>query len=240
VTDEADLLSRCRTLVSVLRGTLAVFEQPLQATRSRAASFDHHELTEVADEAFDPEARGDAVSLPEPVRFALTVGIEPVSGAIDDQPATALGRLVVASLDDTWVLQCAPLGRLGRTLAALFDAPRPVLPSSIAPTQLRLVPVGQNHRETCEDVIERLEPVRVDIDDRSLPVDQRLRTARQEGVPYYAVVGRREVDADTLSVTDRQSRTERQIAVESIVDAFPDLVEGDTRRRYGPRTLGDR
>jgi hypothetical protein len=240
--DTAQLRSCCRALVSVLLDPPTLFEQSCRVTLARSDSIGADAVVEVFEEAVELDSRTDSAALPNPVQVVLTVGIEPTAGprSTADGPPTPLGRLVVATIDGGWCLQCAPLGRLDRTLGMLLDHPRPILTPAIAPTQLRLVPVGQAHVGTCDDIVDHLAPVRVDIDDRSQPVGDRLQTVRAEGVPYYAVVGRREAKAGTLPVTERTTQTETEVSVDAIGDAFPGLVAAGGRQRYGPRLLSDR
>ncbi|HLA41697.1 MAG TPA: threonine--tRNA ligase, partial [Candidatus Glassbacteria bacterium] len=78
-------------------------------------------------------------------------------------------------------------------------------PLWLAPTQVRLVPVGENFVEHCRKLMVAL-PFRADLDDRDLTVGRKIREAEREWVPYVAVVGEKEVAEDTLSVRTRDGR----------------------------------
>jgi hypothetical protein len=236
----ADLLAdRCDDLVTVLRGPLAQLDRSRRTLLAVDEAVDHIPVLDVLDEGLDPGQVVETSALPEPIRLAAIAGIE----SQDGQEIQPIGALIAARLDDDdWLLQCAPLGRLDRTLGTLLDGPRPILPPSIAPTQIRLLPIGDAQLEGCERIADSLagDGVRVDIDDRTLPVGERISTARRNGVPYYAVVGPQETDSETLPMTDRRSADEHTLSPTEITTEYPPLAGATHRRRYGPRFVSER
>jgi len=76
------------------------------------------------------------------------------------------------------------------------------LPLWLAPTQVRLVPVSEQFNEYCEKLMGAI-GCRADIDDRDLTVGRKIREAEREWIPYVAVIGEREQNAETLSVRTR-------------------------------------
>ena len=67
---------------------------------------------------------------------------------------------------------------------------------------MRVVPVGEDHRELARRVPEWLAGYRVDIDERDETVSKRIRDAEVEKVPYVIVVGDRESE-QSLAVRRR-------------------------------------
>ncbi len=144
-------------------------------------------------------------------------------------------------------VRCAPVGRLDRAVDALAaSAARrdpPGIPTWLAPTQVRLVPVADRHLARCEAVATALDPggVRVDIDDRTATVGDRLADAAADWVPYYAVVGDRERDADALDVTVGREATERELTVSQLREAVAAAVGDKPRSRLStPRRVSRR
>jgi len=149
------------------------------------------------------------------------------------------------------VVHAAPAGGLRATIAALCDAgaagregepgrgdaPTP-LPAWLAPTQVRLVPVADDHVARCEGLADALEAagVRVDVDDLALAVGDRIGRAERDRVPRYVVVGDDERDG-ALPVVDAATGRERERDVDALADAVADEV-GD--RPTAPRPLGRR
>jgi threonyl-tRNA synthetase len=68
--------------------------------------------------------------------------------------------------------------------------------------QVRLIPVGEDHREAVASLKGRLEGLRVDIDERDETVGKRIRDAELEKVPYVVVFGDKESD-ESLAVRKR-------------------------------------
>ena len=63
----------------------------------------------------------------------------------------------------------------------------------------------------------------VDIDDRDLPVSERLRAAEREWVPFDAVVGDEELAGETVPVTDRAESAEIEVTPGELAERTADL-----------------
>ena len=109
------------------------------------------------------------------------------------------------------ILHCSPSGAIERCMYALLeraylDKKRgflPMLPLWLSPTQLRMIPVAERHLEYIDEILPVLKGIRVDVDDREETVSKKIRDAGREWIPYVAVVGDKEVEKKTLSVTIR-------------------------------------
>ena len=102
------------------------------------------------------------------------------------------------------VIHRALLGSLERFIGILTEHHAGAFPFWLAPVQLRLIPVGEGHREAVAALRERVfaEGFRVDIDQRDETVGKRIRDAELEKVPYIVVYGDRESDG-SLAVRER-------------------------------------
>jgi threonyl-tRNA synthetase len=119
------------------------------------------------------------------------------------------------------ILHCSPSGAIERDVYALLEkaykeqksGKRPMLPLWLSPTQVRLIPVSNNFLKDVEKIGEEMEAhcIRVDIDDRTLTLQKRVREAEMEWVPYIIVVGRKELESDVLPVRDRSSGKIRKL-----------------------------
>jgi threonyl-tRNA synthetase len=117
---------------------------------------------------------------------------------------------------------------------------RPHLPTWLAPTQVRCIPIESRHLDSCERLAEQLaaEAVRVDIDDRERPVGERIEAADRAWVPYTVVVGDDEGDSERLGVFDRNASRERQLTVAELATRVRDEAETETQQRQSlPRRL---
>jgi threonyl-tRNA synthetase len=80
-----------------------------------------------------------------------------------------------------------------------------MLPLWLSPTQVRLIPISDDFLKDVEKMAEEIEEhrIRVDIDDRALTLQKKIREAEMEWIPYIIVVGKREIDSGMIPVRDR-------------------------------------
>jgi threonyl-tRNA synthetase len=102
------------------------------------------------------------------------------------------------------VIHRALLGSLERFVGILVEHYAGDFPLWLAPVQVRVIPVGADHREAAEGVQARLQEagLRADVDERDETVSKRIRDAELEKVPRVIVYGDKESD-DALAVRER-------------------------------------
>jgi len=102
------------------------------------------------------------------------------------------------------VVHRALLGSLERFVGILVEHYAGAFPFWLAPVQVRVMPVGEGHREAAAKIAARLAEAgsRVDVDDRDETVGKKIRDAELEKIPKVIVYGDRE-SADSLSIRDR-------------------------------------
>ncbi|NER52287.1 MAG: threonine--tRNA ligase [Symploca sp. SIO1A3] len=101
----------------------------------------------------------------------------------------------------------AIFGSLERFFGILIENYAGDFPLWFAPVQVRLLPVGDDQREYVNAIALQLRQLgyRVDIDFSGERLGKKIRTAELEKIPVVAVVGKREVASQTLSIRTRQS-----------------------------------
>ena len=125
------------------------------------------------------------------------------------------------------ILHCSPSGAIERDVYALLEKAYkeqkrgrpPMLPFWLSPTQVRLIPISDSFLRNVEKMAEGMEAhrVRVDIDDRALTLQKRVREAEMEWVPYIIVVGQKELESDELPVRDRASGKMRKLKLKEFM-----------------------
>jgi threonyl-tRNA synthetase len=100
------------------------------------------------------------------------------------------------------VIHRALLGSLERFTGILIEHYAGAFPFWLAPVQIRIIPVGEDHREAALELKERLGEYRVEVDERDETVGKRIRDAELEKVPYVIVYGDKESD-QSLAVRKR-------------------------------------
>ncbi|MBW4478554.1 MAG: threonine--tRNA ligase [Tolypothrix brevis GSE-NOS-MK-07-07A] len=101
----------------------------------------------------------------------------------------------------------AIFGSLERFFGILIENYSGDFPLWLAPVQLRLLPVSDDFREYAESVaiLFKKGGIRVEIDSSGERLGKQIRTAELEKIPVVAVVGKKEVENQNLSVRTRQS-----------------------------------
>jgi threonyl-tRNA synthetase len=103
-----------------------------------------------------------------------------------------------------FVIHRALFGSFERFIGILTEHYAGAFPFWLAPVQVRLIPVGESHREAVHALKARLEVegFRADVDERDETLGKRIRDAELEKVPYTIVYGDRESD-ESLAVRER-------------------------------------
>jgi len=103
-----------------------------------------------------------------------------------------------------FVIHRALYGSFERFIAILVEHYGGAFPFWLAPVQLRVIPVGDDHRAAAAEIARGLQEAgfRVDVDERDETVGKRIREAELEKIPKVIVYGDRE-SPQSLSIRDR-------------------------------------
>jgi threonyl-tRNA synthetase len=101
-----------------------------------------------------------------------------------------------------FVIHRAFFGSFERFIGILIEHYAGAFPVWLAPVQVRVIPVGEDHREAARTLAEKLGEFRVEVDDSDETVGKRIRNAEVEKIPYVIVWGDKESD-DALAVRER-------------------------------------
>jgi threonyl-tRNA synthetase len=101
----------------------------------------------------------------------------------------------------------APFGSLERLIGILIEEYVGDFPFWLAPTQVRLLPVGEEQRPFAEQVATQLRAIaiRAEADTSNERLGKLIRNAEKDKIPVMAVVGAKEVEANSLSIRTRAS-----------------------------------
>jgi len=134
------------------------------------------------------------------------------------------------------ILHNSPSGAVERVIYALLekfakqikDGNRPQFPLWLAPIQVRLVPLKDEHLEFTTHLADKFieQNIRVDIDDRNDTIGKRIRDAEKEWISYVLVIGEKEVNSPKLSVRDRTTGDVREVSIEDFIKEITDATSG--------------
>jgi threonyl-tRNA synthetase len=98
-----------------------------------------------------------------------------------------------------YVVHRALFGSLERFMGILIEHYGGAFPVWLAPVQVRVIPVGLDHRDAARSLAEQLDEFRVEVDDSDETVGKRIRNAEVEKIPYVVVWGDKESE-DSIAV----------------------------------------
>ena len=100
-----------------------------------------------------------------------------------------------------YVIHRALLGSLERFIGILIEHHAGAFPFWLAPVQIRVLPVGESHRDAAHALAAKLAPYRVEVDASDDTVGKRIRNAEVEKLPFVVVFGDKESD-EALAVRE--------------------------------------
>lgn len=124
----------------------------------------------------------------------------------------------------TLVVHRSSIGAIERVMAFLIEHYAGAFPLWLAPIQVKLLPISENHLDYAQAVGGALQKagIRFELDSSNESLGKKVRNAKLEKVPYYIVIGDQEVTAQTLGI---EHRTEGKIGSLSLTDFIQRLTE---------------
>ncbi|HUE60297.1 MAG TPA: threonine--tRNA ligase [Acidimicrobiales bacterium] len=127
-----------------------------------------------------------------------------------------------------YMIHRALFGSIERFFAILLEHYAGALPAWLAPVQVTLLPVRDDHHNYAEEVAETLRAagLRVELLPADEPLNGRVRKAKLEKVPYVLVVGDEDVASGTVGVNSRdKERPDRGVPLDAFLSSV--LAEVD-------------
>jgi threonyl-tRNA synthetase len=133
------------------------------------------------------------------------------------------------------ILHCSPSGAIERCIYALLEKAyreqkrgnAPILPLWLSPVQVRVIPVSDRFIGDAEKIADEIERrcIRVDLDDRPLTIQKKVREAETEWVNYVLVIGQKEIESSTLPIRDRKARKIRKMRLQEFIGEVKEKTE---------------
>jgi threonyl-tRNA synthetase len=133
-----------------------------------------------------------------PERFDLTY----VASGGDRERVVMIHRVVLGSVD--------------RFLGVLLEHVGGKFPVWLAPVQAKVLPITDGQVDFGKEVLKKLSDasIRAELDDRSEPLNLKIRNAQLEQVPYMLIVGKKEAEKGTVSVRKRSGENIPDMSIE--------------------------
>ncbi|MCD6226279.1 MAG: threonine--tRNA ligase [Candidatus Aenigmarchaeota archaeon] len=134
------------------------------------------------------------------------------------------------------ILHCSPSGAIERVIYALLEKAYikqkngevPEFPLWLSPVQIRIIPVSDKFIKPSEELMKNFEEynIRVDIDDRALTVQKRIREAELDWVNLIIVFGEKENESKKLMVRIHKTKEIKTMSFDEIVKYVTDKTKG--------------
>jgi threonyl-tRNA synthetase len=118
------------------------------------------------------------------------------------------------------MLHRAPFGSLERLIGILIEEYAGDFPTWLAPVQIRLLPVGDDFLPFAKDAVAQMlaAGIRAEVDLGGDRLGKIIRNAEKQKIPVMAVVGEKEMAANTLSIRTRSGGELGAIPVPEVIE----------------------
>ncbi len=127
-----------------------------------------------------------------------------------------------------YIIHRTSLGCYERTLAYLLEKYAGALPTWMAPVQVRVLPIGDEHFDYAYAVKAKLEAagIRTEVDDHNETIGKKIRNAQLEKLPYMLIIGDKETAEGTVSVRSRKDGDTGAVSVDAfLADVLREVAE---------------
>jgi len=101
----------------------------------------------------------------------------------------------------------AIFGSMERLMAILIETTGGDFPTWLAPVQAIILPITENQNERAFKIKEKLKKFRVEVNDKNEKLEAKIRDAQMRKIKYIIVIGKKEVESNTLSVREKNQTT---------------------------------
>ena len=126
-----------------------------------------------------------------------------------------------------YIIHRTSMGCYERTLALLIEKYAGAFPLWLAPEQVRILPIGDEHIEYSKALKDRLVAagIRAELDDSSNTIGYKIRATQMQKVPYMLVIGAKEMETNSVAVRNRTGETVTKTVDEFLADALLEIAE---------------
>jgi threonyl-tRNA synthetase len=121
-----------------------------------------------------------------------------------------------------YVVHRAFFGSFERFIGILVEHYAGAFPFWLAPVQIRILPVGEGHRDASDGLAAKLTGYRVEVDGSDETVGKRIRNAEVEKVPFVIVYGDKESD-ESLAVREHGGN-QRTVSLSALQEELATLA----------------
>lgn len=119
------------------------------------------------------------------------------------------------------------LGSMERFVGTLIEHYAGAFPIWLSPIQVAVIPITDKHLDYSRKIAEQLnhEEVRVELVEENEKMQNKIRKAETEKVPYMLVIGDREVESNSVSVRSRGQKDLGKMSVSDFISKIKSEIE---------------
>jgi threonyl-tRNA synthetase len=117
------------------------------------------------------------------------------------------------------MIHAAIMGSIERFMSTMIEHYAGAFPLWLSPVQVKVIPVRINHNEYAKKVFEMLKEnnIRSEFDDAEENLGGKVRDAKNNKLPYWIVIGDKEIEADKITLESRDKGQLGQMSKEELL-----------------------
>ena len=125
------------------------------------------------------------------------------------------------------VIHRSAIGSYERTLAMLIEKYAGAFPLWLSPIQVKILPISENEVDYANKIKEELmkENLRVEVDYSDEKIGYKIRQAQLEKVPYMFVIGKNEVENNTVSIRARDGKKQDNVLLQEVITNLKEEIK---------------
>lgn len=125
------------------------------------------------------------------------------------------------------IIHRAIMGSFDRFFAFLVEQTAGNFPLWLSPVQVKVIPVRTNHNEYAKKVFDLLKEnnIRAELDDNDMNLGTKVRDAKNNKLPYWIVIGDKEIEAKKITLESRDKGQLGQISKEELLKKLSEEIK---------------
>jgi len=125
------------------------------------------------------------------------------------------------------VVHRSSIGAFERIMAFLIEYYAGAFPLWLSPVQVKVIPVRENHNQYAKEIYEMLKEnnIRAELDDADANLGSKVRDAKNNKIPYWIVLGDKEIEAGAATLESRDTGALGQITKEALLEKILEEIK---------------
>jgi len=118
-----------------------------------------------------------------------------------------------------FVVHRSSIGAIERIMAFLIEHYGGAFPLWLSPVQIKILPISEKHQKYAQEIFGILKDaqLRVELDDSDETLGKKIRLAKLEKVPYFLVIGDKEMKEKTVTLENRYGKPSESISSKELL-----------------------